>query len=661
MRMEEFEASTEAPSGSPRAVVLVGVAVGVVLAAGSVVVGLRIANSGAEPLGQNWLLVILFVVAMAYSAAGAWLVVQPGRLWLGAEFLAVGAMATLTAISIQYNGYTEATGDGGWALLARANEWTRPLGGAVLVALVPWQLLVEPRRSSRWCRVAHAAGAAATVAVLIEPDVGVWIVAAVGLASIVALARQWADRAAGGDPLPGWLFAGVTAAWLAVVLDAVDIEELHVPGRDVVAALLLLATVPLLVAGALIEVIRRSPTRLQRISDPVVEWSLLAAGIVAIYTGLVAGLGRWVGGSGPTWLLVAATGAIALLLEPARRRIRRFVDRLVYGSRDDPLAVVQHVVDHVGMDAGDDLLPALVVSLERELRLASVAIDIATPDGWRQAAAVGRPTEHSREMPLRHRDEVVGRLVIGWDDGPSLRPRDENVLAQLAGPLGLAVSWVRLATELRQSSVAVVSAREEERRRLRRDLHDGLGPALAGISLGLRTAVRQLARSPDAETTAPARELLAQLANEVDAVVDELKRIVRDLRPTALDQVGLVDAIAAFSRRFTADLEIHLALPAEPVELPVAVEVAAYRIVTEALTNVVRHAHAARCWLTIETGPTVEIDVVDDGVGLDGHRTDGVGLTAMRERANELGGSVRLLANTPRGTHLHVRLPAVLP
>jgi signal transduction histidine kinase len=256
---------------------------------------------------------------------------------------------------------------------------------------------------------------------------------------------------------------------------------------------------------------------------------------------------------------------------------------------------------------------------------------------------------------------MVGRLVIGWDDGPSLRARDEHVLAQLAGPLGLAVSWVRLATELRQSSVAIVSAREEERRRLRRDLHDGLGPALAGISLGLRTAVRQLARSPDADSTAPARELLAQLANEVDAVVDELKRIVRDLRPTALDQVGLVDAIAAFSRRFTADLEIHLALPAEPVDLPVAVEVAAYRIVTEALTNVVRHAHAARCWLTIETGPTVEIDVVDDGVGIDGRRSDGVGLNAMRERANELGGSVRVLANSPRGTHLHVQLPAVLP
>jgi signal transduction histidine kinase len=140
-----------------------------------------------------------------------------------------------------------------------------------------------------------------------------------------------------------------------------------------------------------------------------------------------------------------------------------------------------------------------------------------------------------------------------------------------------------------------------------------------------------------------------------------VKRIVRDLRPTALDQVGLVDAVAAFSRRFADDLEIHLVLPTDPVELPVAVEVAVYRIVTEALTNVVRHARAARCWLTIATGTTVEIDVVDDGVGIDDDGPAGVGLMAMRERARELGGSVLLLPNSPRGTHVHVQLPAALP
>jgi signal transduction histidine kinase len=151
------------------------------------------------------------------------------------------------------------------------------------------------------------------------------------------------------------------------------------------------------------------------------------------------------------------------------------------------------------------------------------------------------------------------------------------------------------------------------------------------------------------------------MADEVDGVVQEIKRIVRDLRPTALDQLGLTGALAEFSRRFAGDLDIRLSLPEAPAPLPAAVEVAVYRIVTEALTNVVRHAHAERCWVRIVTDDPVEIDVIDDGIGIDHRRSDGVGLTAMRERAAELGGAVEVVRGPTTGTHLHVRLPAALP
>ncbi|HEU4841339.1 MAG TPA: ATP-binding protein, partial [Ilumatobacteraceae bacterium] len=280
---------------------------------------------------------------------------------------------------------------------------------------------------------------------------------------------------------------------------------------------------------------------------------------------------------------------------------------------------------------------------------------------WRRAAQTGPATPHQRLVPLRHRGEFVGRLLVGWGDGPSLRDRDDAILDQLVGPLSLAVGWVRLAEDLRRSSVAIVSAREEERRRLRRDLHDGLGPSLTGVSLGLRTALRQLERAAGTDPGPTPRALLARVADEVDTVVVDLKRIVRDLRPTALDQLGLVDAVAEFTRGFGDALDITLALPSEPVDLPAAVEVATYRIVTEAVTNVVRHAQAARCWLRIEAGSTVVIDVVDDGVGIAPADSHGVGLAAMRERATELGGTVHVLANSPRGTRVHVRLPAALP
>jgi signal transduction histidine kinase len=651
-----------------------GAATVVAVGAGcAVVLGLRVANDGPEPDGQNWWLVTWLAAGLAYSLAAVVLVARPGRRFLGACFLLVGASSLTVALAVQYRGYERTSGGPPhWPALADAETWARPLGAAVLVAMVPCALVPAVWRSARPAAVVSLVAAAATVGVVVAAAAGwprtelaaSWVMGAVGAVWIGVLgARWWQQRRETNDPLAGWLFAGAAVAWLAVVPDGLDIVDWSFAGRDVVWALLLLATVPLLVVGARINELRRAPSGPEALSHRSLEWTLFAVGIVVIYTTVVAGLGRLVGGSGPTWLLVAATGAIALAIEPARQRIRQLVDRLVFGSRDDPMAVVQRIVDHVGgSDTDDDLLPALVRSLEQGLRFDAIAIELALPSGgWERAASVGGETKHRHEVVLRHRDEVVGRLVVGWDEAPLMRARDRQLLAQLAGPLSLAVSWVRLAADLRRSSLAVVSAREEERRRLRRDLHDGVGPTLTGVSLGLRTSLRQLDRTVVDGSRRPSRALLTRLADEVDGAVQEIKRIVRDLRPTALDQLGLIGAVAEFTRKLDDDLEIHLSLPSAPGLLPAAVEVTAYRIVTEALTNVVRHAHAERCWLSIETDDRVQIDVIDDGIGIDLGGPPGVGLTAMRERAAALGGAVRFIPDLACGTHLRVQLPAALP
>ncbi len=672
MEHPDDRSATRPPSTGLRRALVAGVVTAVVVGgACAVVIGLRAANHDAEPEGQNWWLVAWFVTGLAYSLAGVLLVSRPGRRLLGSWLLVVGATSVTVALAVQYRGYEQSVpGPPRWPALADADTWARPLGAAVLVALVPGALVPAAGRSDRRAVAVWLVAVVATVGVVVASAAGwrrvdvaaSWLVGAVGLVWIGVLGHRWRSRRrATSDPLDGWLFAGAAVAWLAVVPDGLDVIDWSLAGRDVVWAVLLIATVPLLVVGALIDELRRGPSDAEQLSHRSLEWVLLAAGIVMIYTVVVAGLGRLVGGSGPTWLLVAATGAIALAIEPARRRIRHLVDRLVFGTRDDPLAVVQRIVDHVGTDTGDDLLPALVRSLERGLRFDAIAIDVAVPGGgWERAASVGGVTEHRHEVVLHHRDEVVGRLVVGWEEAPSMRARDAQLLDQLAGPLSLAVSWVRLAADLRRSSLAVVSAREEERRRLRRDLHDGVGPTLTGVSLGLRTAVRQLDRAA-AGSSRPSPALLTRLADEVDGVVQEIKRIVRDLRPTALDQLGLFGAVAEFTRKLADDLDIRLSLPSAPTPLPAAVEVAAYRIVTEALTNVVRHAHAERCWLRIVTDELVEIDVIDDGVGIDRRRSDGVGLTAMRERAAALGGAVRFVPGPTCGTHLHVQLPTALP
>jgi signal transduction histidine kinase len=672
MEQPDDRPATRAPWVSPGPAWLAGAVTMVAVAAGASVVWLRAVNEGPEPEGRNWWLVAWLFVGLAYSLAGVLLMTRPGRRALGAALAVVGASSLVVAVAVQYRGYVAARGGpAGWSWLIEADTWARPLGAAVLVALVPSALVPAGWRASRRGVALRAVGAAATVAVVAArvgdrraaESVAAWVLALLGLVWVGVLGDTWwRRRGVVGDPLDAWLLAGVVVAWLAVVPEGLDLGDWSLAGRDVVWAVLLIATVPLLVEGAIIDELRRVPSGAEQLSHRSLEWALFAAGIVVVYTVVVAGMGRLVGGSAPTWLLVAATGAIALAIEPARRHIRRLVDQLVFGPRDDALAVVQRIVDHVGTDTGEDLLPALVRSLERGLRFDAIAIDLALPGGaWERAASTGHDTTHRHEVTLRHRDEVVGRLVVGWDDAPGMRAREAEMLGQLAGPLSLAVSWVRLASDLRRSGLAIVSAREEERRRLRRDLHDGAGPTLTGVSLGLRTARRQLDRAAATGSPPPSADLLGRLADEVDGVVHEIKRIVRDLHPTALDQLGLSGAVAAFSRRFADDLDIELSLPSAPAALPAAVEVAAYRIVTEALTNVVRHAHAARCWVRIATDDPVEIDVIDDGVGIDDGRPEGVGLTAMRERAAELGGAVRVVSSSTSGTHLHVQLPAALP
>jgi len=643
------------------------------VAAVAIIFGLRIANEGKEPNHLNWWFVAWIVVGLVDALAGAALVNHYGQRRLAISLLIAGIAFLIVAVAVQAAGYTASTNHRSeWDAVASAQTWARPVAVGVLAALVPWELATTGRRGHFeivwWSTAAliaiiavgEAAGEASSGFDVV--DAATWLLAVSATAATTRLVVLW--RAGVGyddDPLAGWLAIGAVTAWLALVPERFGIWRWRFPGGDVVGPLLLLATLPVLIVAVLVRALRDRPGRFHGVARDVIGWLAFSCAIIIVYTGTVAGLGRLVGGNGPTWLLVATTGVIAVFAEPARRRIRDAVDRLVWGARDDPLEVVRGVVDHVGTDSGDELLPALATSLRRELRLDAVAIDVRTPDGWRREAASGVATTYERVVELQQRGEVVGRLVVGWEHGPSLRARDERVLAELAGPLGLAVGWVRLAAELRRSSVSIVSAREEERRRLRRDLHDGLGPALTGVSLGLRTAVRQLERSAYSSTLEPTRDLLDRVADEVDALVIEVKRVVRDLRPTALDQLGLIDAVGEFTRTFSDDLEFHLTMPSAPIELPAAVEVAAYRIVTEAVTNIVRHAKAAQCWLSITTGPTVDIDVVDDGIGVTDGVSNGVGWTAMSERATELGGSLHVTGRDPHGTHIHVRIPVALP
>jgi two-component system, NarL family, sensor kinase len=244
--------------------------------------------------------------------------------------------------------------------------------------------------------------------------------------------------------------------------------------------------------------------------------------------------------------------------------------------------------------------------------------------------------------------------------GAPLVPRPAVVLLALPIPLFLAIAlWqdrgFRLS-RLRHSQMSLLHAREEERRRLRRDLHDGLGPTLAAIGLKVDTAVSWVRRDPDT-----AERLLDEVRRDLTATVADTRRLVRGLRPPALDELGLVGAIKALAEHFSAGettaTDISVTADGLPA-LPAAVEVAAYRIVQESLTNVVRHARASHCEvsLALDDG-ALRIEVADDGVGIEQTDRRGVGTEAMRERAEELGGEWSIDSEPEAGTRILVTLP----
>lgn len=212
---------------------------------------------------------------------------------------------------------------------------------------------------------------------------------------------------------------------------------------------------------------------------------------------------------------------------------------------------------------------------------------------------------------------------------------------------------VRLNRELQLSRQKIVTAREEERRRLRRDLHDGLGPTLAAQMF--RVGAVQVAVETNPQK---AVKLLDDLQNGIEGTLTTIRQLVYDLRPPLLDQLGLAGAVTDFVSRHDSPVQLHLDLPEQLPALSAAVEVAAFRIVQTGVDNVTKHAQASACDIIIRVQhDNLHIDITDDGSGIPAQYRAGVGLTSMRERAEELGGTFSLTPAAPRGTHLSVVIP----
>jgi len=355
--------------------------------------------------------------------------------------------------------------------------------------------------------------------------------------------------------------------------------------------------------------------------------------------------------NGPVdWVLML----LALLtVWPAGRRLRPRVAFFIQDNSDDPYTTINRISARMDAELTTEALPAAIAhSLAEALNL--LYVELQTADG--AAAESGpRPATPLITLPLQYGDRPLGelrlapRVVVGFP-----LPIDERLLSELARQISLTLYNDQLAAELQESRRRIVTAREEGRFMLRRDLHDGLGPALATMTMQAETA-RELLR----DDPAAADRMLTGLIEQAQATVGEVRRIVHGLRPPALDELGLYGALEVLADGFAAPgLRVELRLPQERRALPAAVEVAVYRIAQEALTNVSRHARAQTAALALwfeDEG--LRLEVTDDGVGLPPEPELGMGLTSMRDRAEEIGGSLTVLPNRPRGTCITARFP----
>jgi signal transduction histidine kinase len=473
-----------------------------------------------------------------------------------------------------------------------------------------------------------------------------------------------------------WVVFGISAAVMAFLGIAVTLSAFAptptssstvatiLVGYALVYAAMLL--IPLSIGVA---ILRQHLWDIDLIINRTLVYGALTASVILLYVLVVGGLGGLVQVRGNLAISLLATGLAAVLFQPLRYRLQRGVNHLMYGERDDPYAVLSRLGSRLESTlAPDAMLPAVAKTVRETLRLPYAEIQLKREDGFETAATAGNPVEKALRLPLVYGGETVGQLVLGPRSGEEeFATAERRLLEDLAHQIGASAhatlmtdEALKLSADLQRSRERLVEAREEERRRLRRDLHDGLGPQLSSQALTIDAVRKLMRRDPDA-----AEGLLLELKADAQAAVTDVRRLVYGLRPPALDDLGLLGALGESAAQYSAKgLHVSVEGPDNLPPLSAAVEVAAYRIAQEALTNVARHAEATTCtvYLAIEEAGALCVEVRDDGRGVPDSQENssvraGVGLMSMRERATELGGSLVVEPLSGGGTRVRVRLP----
>lgn len=606
----------------------------------------------------------LGVALLSWCVTGAVVASLRPRNALGWLFLALGAVGSWQVGLAAYGGY---------GVFVAAADWPGA-GAAVAVASGAHYLVVfslptivmalypRGRLEQRWLRLPVAAAATAiavltlaapfdaeayddivprgTPPVALTPFVtgmanGTCLVV-IGLCSLVLIGHTLARLVRSRPPERQQL------AWMMCVLGLLLTCQFF--AGPVVSACLI-GLVPVAVA---VGILRYRMLGIEAVMRRGLVYGALTVVVVAVYLLATAGLGAvWSRGPLPG---VLAAGVVAIGLTPARERLQRAVDWWIYGARRDPLRALAGLGDRVA-DADDhDLLPVALEAVRQALRCPGVSVTGAEGDVF---AAVGEAATPGPTVQLRVAGRTLGSMTVAErTPGEGFGSDDRRLLTALAHQVAVVVRARQLTDDVASERDRVVEATRSERDRLRRELHDGLGPSLAGIGLGLQAAADGLSGGE----TGYAARLVDRTRAEVAGAVAEIRRIIDGLRPAALDRFGLAEAVVRHARSLAPALTVDVRTRGLPLLSP-EVEGAAYRIVGEALTNVARHSGARKVGVVLTADEqALHIAVADDGQGIPPDAPPGVGLASMHRRARALGGSL-VIAPAACGTLVSATLP----
>lgn len=599
----------------------------------------------------------------------------------------VGAIGQgITGASREWTVYAVATAPGslpGPAWAAWVGSWTSSVGFATL----PLVLLLFPDgrlRSARWRPVLVLVVAACVLAslgaalmpgpftpslpALVNPvglDLGrlsfltavpFAVLQAAAVPAAVSLVLRWRRATADQQAQLRWVSVAGAVLVVETVLESSPLGDLRI------FQWLAPSAVAAFVACIGVAVLRHHLWDLDllvNVSLVVAVLTLLLGGLFVVVVAVVATMHD---GSSLLWPTVVTAGVVGIGFVPLRRRVQAGVDRLVYGRAPDPhraLAGLTHRLNEPNSPEGV-LRPAVEAVAAAFLRLDYVAVHL--PDDG-PTVATGRLRAPSIVLPLAFQGAAVGELEVAARPGARPPSATDEAFTGVVPQMAAVAHGVLMTQAVVTARRALVTAREEERRRLRRDLHDGLGPALAAASMRAESAAFLAHSDPE-----QACGVMFGLAEELRGTIEDVRRLVYDLQPPVLDAVGLAAAVREQAVAFSTDggpgrssLRVDVAVPDSLGDLPAAVEIAAYRIACEALANVARHAGAGRCVVTLGLDAhELRVEVDDDGVGLEAGSPlprVGVGTVSMVERATELGGSCRTLPSELGGMRVEARLP----